>query len=151
MTTPPLQATSHAAPLHEQIYARIRALIQQGQLKPGQRVPSLRAFAVELGVARGTVQVAYDRLLGEGYLIAKGPAGTYVSEQVTSWRPQQLEAAPVSGRAPPARESADIAIEMDGGTPASLQLGLPALDEFPRKLWTRLMAYTLSLHDALPI
>ncbi|ODV43785.1 hypothetical protein AWV79_14820 [Cupriavidus sp. UYMMa02A] len=125
MTKPPLQATSHAAPLHEQIYARIRALIQQGQLKPGQRVPSLRAFAVELGVARGTVQVAYDRLLGEGYLIAKGPAGTYVSEQVTSRRPRQLETATDSGRAPPARESADIAIEMDGGRPRPCNWGFP--------------------------
>ncbi|MGY2485241.1 MocR-like pyridoxine biosynthesis transcription factor PdxR [Cupriavidus sp. CP313] len=140
MTKSPAQDPSNAAPLHEQIYARIRASIQQGQLKPGQRVPSLRAFAGELGVARGTVQVAYERLLGEGYLIARGPAGTFVSEQIAPSRPHRVAAAAGSSRTPPDQELAEFSIETDGGIPAPLQLGLPALDEFPRKLWTRLMA-----------
>jgi len=111
-----------------------------GQLKPGQRVASLRASAVELGVARGTVQIAYDRLLGEGYLIAKGPAGTFVSEQITSPRPHgRLDAAQDSRDVPPKPDPTDFSIEMDGGVPAPFQLGLPALDAFPRKLWTRLL------------
>ncbi|WP_369804571.1 PLP-dependent aminotransferase family protein [Cupriavidus sp. YR651] len=139
MSKSSVQDTSNASPLHEQIYARVRALIEQGQLKPGQRVASLRAFAVELGVARGTVQVAYDRLLGEGYLIARGPAGTFVSEQITSSRPHRADAAPANPTlaVPGATEGF---IETDGGAPTPFQLGLPALDEFPRKLWTRLMA-----------
>src|SRR4051812_46439044 len=94
MSQAPVQDTYHAAPLHEQIYARLRSLIEQGRLKPGERVSSLRAYAVELGVARGTVQLAYDRLLGEAYLVTKGPAGTFVSEHITPSRPRGTDAAP---------------------------------------------------------
>lgn len=140
MTKAPAHDASNAAPLHEQIYSRIRTLIQQGQLKPGQRVASLRAFAVELGVARGTVQVAYDRLLGEGYLVARGPAGTFVSAHVTSPRAQQEDAASDPMPRPPDEDSPDLSLEAGPGVPAPLQMGLPALDEFPRKLWTRLLA-----------
>ncbi|CAG9183311.1 HTH-type transcriptional regulatory protein GabR [Cupriavidus laharis] len=139
MTSSPVRDASGTVPLHEQIYTRIRASIESGQLKPGQRVGSLRAFAGELGVARGTVQVAYDRLLGEGYLMAKGPAGTFVSEKITSPRPHRLDAAPNPVNTPPEPDSTEVSIEMDGGVPAPFQLGLPALDEFPRKLWTRLL------------
>lgn len=80
MIQPHERSASGATPIHEQIYARFRAMIERGQLRPGQRVSSLRALAIELGVARGTVQVAFDRLLGEGCLVAKGQAGTFVSE-----------------------------------------------------------------------
>ncbi|MPW21969.1 aminotransferase class I/II-fold pyridoxal phosphate-dependent enzyme [Paraburkholderia sp. CNPSo 3157] len=136
MTQPMARA---AAPIHEQIYARFRSMIEQGQLSPGQKVSSLRALATELGVARGTVQVAYDRLLGEGYLVARGPAGTFVSEHTAPAKPAHAKKAPVAAR-PFARPSApETIIDMEGGDPAPLQMGLPALDEFPRKLWARLM------------
>lgn len=55
MTQPAAQVKPGASPIHEQIYARFRAMIEQGQLSPGQKVSSLRALATELGVARGTV------------------------------------------------------------------------------------------------
>ncbi|WP_354688195.1 winged helix-turn-helix domain-containing protein, partial [Cupriavidus plantarum] len=81
-----MSASPPATTIHAQIYGRFRAMIETGQLKPGQRVSSLRALAEELGVARGTVQVAFDRLLGEGYLVARGPAGTFVAEHITAAR-----------------------------------------------------------------
>jgi GntR family transcriptional regulator/MocR family aminotransferase len=140
MSQPPVKKGSGAEPVHEQIYTRFRAMIEQGQLSPGQRVSSLRALAVELGVARGTVQVAYDRLLGEGYLVARGPAGTFVSEHSAPARPQRAKGRRAAARAVPSEESPELAIEMEGGTPALLQLGLPSLDEFPRKLWAGLTA-----------
>jgi GntR family transcriptional regulator/MocR family aminotransferase len=135
----PVQEAPGKAPIHEQIYARFRALIEQGQLKPGERVSSLRTLAVELGVARGTVQVAYDRLLGEGYLVAKGPAGTFVAEHPTPVKRRDAPAAP-AGTPPLPNEPSGTGIEMEGGNPAPFQLGLPALDEFPRKLWAGLVA-----------
>ena len=98
MTQPAARAKPGASPIHEQIYARFRAMIEQGQLSPGQKVSSLRALATELGVARGTVQVAYDRLLGEGYLVARGPAGTFVSEHTTPAQPARAHCAPWHGR-----------------------------------------------------
>jgi GntR family transcriptional regulator/MocR family aminotransferase len=138
------RASPAAQSIHAQIYARFRAMIEHGQLKPGQRVSSLRALAVELGVARGTVQVAYDRLLGEGYLIARGAAGTFVAEHTTP-APRRAStrkavAAGGAARHAPAADDREVRIESGGAAPALLQLGVPALDEFPRKLWTRLLA-----------
>ena len=160
-----MSASPPATTIHAQIYGRFRAMIETGQLKPGQRVSSLRALAEELGVARGTVQVAFDRLLGEGYLVARGPAGTFVAEHITAARaatraarkettPPTSPTSPISTEKPPipARATApraprfaaqkdanEVVLESGGGAPATLQLGVPALDEFPRKLWTRLM------------
>jgi GntR family transcriptional regulator/MocR family aminotransferase len=140
MRQPPVRQASGNGPIHEQIYARFRALIEQGQLKPGQRVSSLRTMAVELGVARGTVQAAYDRLLGEGYLVARGPAGTFVSEHPAPSTPRVAVLAPAAATPMPTSDSFEGGVDMEGGNPAPFQLGLPALDEFPRKLWAGLVA-----------
>ena len=137
---PPIHAGSGATPIHEQIYLRFRSMIEQGQLRPGQKVSSLRALATELGVARGTVQVAYDRLLGEGYLVARGPAGTFVTEHTAPAKPVRAKRSSVAARVLPDADAPDTVIELEGGSPVPLQMGLPALDEFPRKLWARLMA-----------
>lgn len=151
--------SDHAAPqrtssIHTQIYARLRAMIESGQLRPGERVSSLRAMAVELGVARGTVQLAYDRLLGEGYLVARGPAGTFVADHAARPEPPRRARALASSVVAPAKRhatapGAEGLIESGGGAPLMLQLGVPALDAFPRKLWARLMARQVRLSHAL--
>ncbi len=69
------------APLQVQLYARVREAIEAGSLRPGARLPSARGLSVPLGVARGTVDAAFGRLIGEGYVIARGPAGTFVSSE----------------------------------------------------------------------
>ncbi|MGL1668933.1 GntR family transcriptional regulator, partial [Vibrio parahaemolyticus] len=71
-------------PVHRRVYDRVRASIIDGRLKPGERVPSARALAAQLGVARGTIDVAYAVLAGEGFLISKGARGTFVSAAVPS-------------------------------------------------------------------
>ncbi|KAF1009261.1 MAG: HTH-type transcriptional regulatory protein GabR [Pseudomonas fluorescens] len=53
-------------PKYQEIYRRFRLAIDQGQLRPGERVPSVRALAQELKVARGTVETAYQLLISEG-------------------------------------------------------------------------------------
>ena len=58
-------------PLYRQIYRRFRDAIEQGLLAPGDRVASARSLASELGVARGTVDLAYSQLMGEGYFLAR--------------------------------------------------------------------------------
>ena len=50
-----------------------------GQLKRGSRVPSVRALASELGIARATVENAYGLLMAEGFLQSRGQGGTVVS------------------------------------------------------------------------
>lgn len=120
-----------ALPLQEQLYQRIRAAIATRRLTPGEKLPSVRTLASELGVARGTVDAAYARLAGEGYLLSRGPAGTIVSPDL------QIGAPP----ARPTRDKLKLAPEEDSGAgPRPFQLGLPALDAFPRALWARLTA-----------
>lgn len=118
-------------PLQEQLYQRIRTAIAKRQLMPGEKLPSVRTLASELGVARGTVDTTYARLAGEGYLLSRGPAGTIVSPDL------QIGALPARS----VREKLQPAPEEESGTePRPFQLGLPALDAFPRALWARLTA-----------
>lgn len=64
---PSLLAMS-SLPKYQEIYRRFRLAIDQGQLGPGDRVPSVRSLALELKVARGTVEAAYQLLVSEGFL-----------------------------------------------------------------------------------
>src|SRR3954451_19901487 len=74
----PLDAAA-AQPLYRQIYDRMRGAIASGLLNPGDRIPSARALTKELGLARGTIDVAYSLLAAEGYIAARGQAGTIVA------------------------------------------------------------------------
>src|SRR5215475_172598 len=114
---------SSPTPLHRQLYDRIRAAIAEGRLRPGERVPSARSLAAQLGVARGTIDLAYARLSGDGILLGRGQRGTIVSSAIPAARPQAPRA-----RATPDSEEA-----------RPFKLGLPALDLVPRKLWSRLV------------
>jgi GntR family transcriptional regulator/MocR family aminotransferase len=116
--------------LYRQIYDRVRGAIASGVLKPGDRMPSARALTAELGLARGTIDAAYGLLAAEGYIQARGQAGTVVSPGL---KPRLPVTAPPLRSAPPAPT-----FRPDSVLP--LQMGLPALDGFPRKIWARLAA-----------
>ena len=115
-------------PIYRQLYEHLRAAIASGSLKPGERVPAARALAKELGLARGTVDSAYSLLTGEGYLQARGQAGTVVTPGIS------LNPGPL-----PALAAASPALPR---LPAIMpfQMGLPALDVFPRKTWAQISA-----------
>src|SRR4051794_14487626 len=66
-------------PLYRQVYDGLRRAIIEGLLRPGQRVPSSRALATELGVSRLSVLTAFDQLRHEGYLSGRVGSGTFVS------------------------------------------------------------------------
>jgi GntR family transcriptional regulator/MocR family aminotransferase len=70
-------------PLHRQVYDRYRAAILDFSLRPGQRVPSTRTLASELGVSRTPVVDAYEQLLAEGYFESRVGDGTVVSRSLT--------------------------------------------------------------------
>jgi GntR family transcriptional regulator / MocR family aminotransferase len=121
-----------AAPFYRQIYHRFRGAIAGGLLKPGDRIPSARALTRELGLARGTIDAAYSLLAAEGYIQARGQAGRVVTPGL---KPQT----PVPSRKP----RSDSGIAAASFRPDSIlpfQMGLPALDVFPRKIWARLGA-----------
>ena len=98
-------------------------------LTPGSRLPSARSLASQLGVARGTVDAAYAVLAGEGTIETRGPAGSIVSPHLAA-RPK-----PPPQRAMPFG-TAQAALA--AGPPLPFRMGLPALDAFPRKLWSGL-------------
>jgi GntR family transcriptional regulator / MocR family aminotransferase len=80
-------------PLHWQIYDAYRTSIVDGSLRPGQRIPSTRVLASELGVSRFPVLNAYAQLLAEGYFESRVGAGTVVSSSI----PDQLTSSAPTG------------------------------------------------------
>jgi len=105
-------------PLRSQLEAGIREAIRNGRLPGGERLPSSRELARELGVSRGLVQECYSQLLSEGYLTSRVgsatrvAAGEYPAPQASVQRP-----------APPPRLIADF------------RSGVPDLASFPRGDW----------------
>ena len=134
---------SRRTPVYLQICERFKTAIALGHLRPGDRVPAVRSLASELNLARGTVDAAYRLLADEGYFQVRGAAGTVVSPALTG----AVQKAAVDQKrtpmlAPKTRETAagvDRSLQM----PRPFQMGLPALDAFPRKLWNRLAARRL--------
>lgn len=70
---------SDVAPF-EQLRQRLIDDITARRLRPGTKLPSVRALAAELGLAANTVARSYKELEAEGYLITRGRAGTVVSD-----------------------------------------------------------------------
>jgi GntR family transcriptional regulator/MocR family aminotransferase len=129
-------------PLAAQIYCAIRDGIESGRLASGARLPSWRDLAAQLGVSRGTVRVAYERLITEQFVIGLGPAGTRVAE-----RPSRCSTPVWSPEAPPLP---DLFYEF-GGAPRTFQMGVPSQDAFPFKLWSRILTGQTRLAAASPV
>ena len=118
------------SPLTAQIYSAIREGIENGRLASGARLPSWQDLAAQLGVSRGTVRVAYERLIAEQFAIGLGPAGTRVAERQSGFSPPD--------GSPEAPLLPDILYEF-GNEPLTFQMGVPAQDAFPFKLWSRIL------------
>ncbi len=63
----------------QRLYLDLRRQIEQGTYPAGEALPSTRALANELGIARGTVTAAYERLAAEGYVESRPGARTIVA------------------------------------------------------------------------
>ncbi len=139
------------APLYRQLYDALRAAILDGRLVAGARLPSTRALAADLRVGRNTVLSAYDQLAAEGYLDGKVGAGTRIAAHLPD---RLLEVGARTYKAPsPEREP--VFLSRRGSAMSSVrrsvphydrdigrafQHGLPAIDQFPATLWSRLLA-----------
>src|SRR4051812_13767554 len=71
-------------PLYIQLDGQIRLLLQQGDLQPGDMMPTVRALAVELGINSNTVARVYRDLQQAGVLVLRRGVGTFVSEELTA-------------------------------------------------------------------
>ena len=106
-----------AAPLRSQLEDQLREAIRHGRVRAGERLPSSRALARDLGLSRGLVQDCYAQLLAEGYLTARTGSATVVAPGAEPPRPSPA-------RAGPARALV-----------ADFAHGLPDLGSFPRADW----------------
>ena len=68
-----------ALPVYEQVREQIRRMVAAGTLAPGTRLPTIRQLAADLGLAKGTIERAYELLEGESVIERHGRNGTYVS------------------------------------------------------------------------
>jgi GntR family transcriptional regulator / MocR family aminotransferase len=115
----------------------LRTAIRDGRLRPGERVPSTRGLARDLGLARGTVAEAYAQLAAEGYLRTSPGAPTRVA----------------TGLAPPAAPGASAEHDPAAGAATAtsdapprfdLRVGVPDVGSFPRAGWLRALRRALT-------
>ncbi len=142
-----------AAPLYRQIYEAIRQAILSGEFQPTMPLPATRLLAKQLGVSRMTIINAYDQLFAEGYLEGRTGAGTYVASEL----PEKLLEVPDSRRRKTAENRVpprSLNISSQGSWLSEIganvlrldramkftpfQHGLPAFDEFPFDVWSRI-------------
>jgi GntR family transcriptional regulator / MocR family aminotransferase len=155
-------------PLHEQLYRQIRDELKSGTFTDGaSRLPSSRALAVDLGISRLTVNLAFSRLHAEGYLRSKAGSGTFVAnplpesfltaakfatERIRRGGPKRYRLVErrtrVSNRVraiPDQRAGTQFDLgALGAGAGVSLVPGLPAVDEFPIDIWERLRSRVLA-------
>jgi GntR family transcriptional regulator / MocR family aminotransferase len=139
-------------PLYQQLYDWFRRAITDGQLRPGQRVPSTRNLAAELKISRMPVLGAFDQLLAEGYLETFVGAGTCVARSIPDDtlrrpavkarnRPQEI-----MEKRDPRRLSrrgvalTHLATQSWLDNLGAFRVSLPALDHFPIGIWSKLVA-----------
>src|SRR6266567_3339474 len=163
-------------PLHQQLYRQIRDELRSGSFSDGaSRLPSSRALAVDLGISRLTVNLAFSKLHAEGYLRSKAKSGTFAAYPLPdTFLSADKFARPVAGRirhgepkAHAATESTTLRISdrvkaipdqrvgkqfdlgaTGAGAGVSLVPSIPAVDEFPIGVWERLRAQVLAKKGA---
>jgi GntR family transcriptional regulator/MocR family aminotransferase len=113
----------------------LREAVRTGRLAPGTRLPSSRALAADLGIARNTVAEAFADLVAEGWLTARQGSGTRVAERPVP--------APSAGPAPGGRTPSRPVYDLVPGT--------PDLSAFPRTAWLKAARRALAVapYDAL--
>ena len=142
--------------LHRQIYDACRAAIVDGRLSPGQRIPSTRVLASELGVSRFPVLNAYAQLLAEGYVESRVGAGTVVTSSLPE---QHTSSAPAGRRLVAKREGLRPVARRSSSIPGpekppwqrgrgAFALGEVAVDQFPLHIWANLVGRRSRKMDA---
>jgi GntR family transcriptional regulator / MocR family aminotransferase len=132
---------STKTPLSEQIRQGISIAIEKGVLAPGARLPSWLDLAAQLGVARGTVRSAYEKLISAQLIVSSKSTGTRVAERLAPTRLSELPAKPGS--------FFEMYRAFNSG-PAIFQLGVPAHDAFPAKLIARIRSQAVRAEATAP-
>jgi GntR family transcriptional regulator/MocR family aminotransferase len=138
---------TRAEPLRVQLERELRAAIRSGRLAAGERLPSSRVLAAELGISRGLVLECYSQLQAEGFLTSRAGSATRVAAGALS--PAAALAAADALAAPgalatPAPGAPTRAPLPTGPVPEQRLAvdfcpGVPDLTSFPRADWARAM------------
>ena len=138
-----LQLSPASAPvrgLTNWLVGAIRAAIMDGRLRVGAALPATRLLASDLGVSRGVIVEAYQRLADEGLVSGRPGAGTKVS----GWPPPRTAGRPADPRPRPSPDPPSV-LPQRWRAHAELDLspGVPDLSGFPRAVWLRAERWVL--------
>ena len=136
-------------PLYRQVYEAFRSAIMDGRLRAGERIPSTRSLALELGVSRIPVLNAYAQLLAEGYFESRTGSGTVISRALPNpiHVPRQTQVDRGRPRLGPRPLSATFEASLQPVRKIFVQRGLGAFsvgqvafEHFPFRIWNALVA-----------
>ncbi len=126
------------------LYEGLREAILDGRLKPGRKLPSSRNLAAQYGVSRGTVTMAFEQLLAEGYASSKVGAGTFVSAQRPVLHRKVKAVGDRSQRLKATQRLSEVEVLPAPKLAArAFRAFEPAIDLFPTQLWARTAARVL--------
>lgn len=113
------------------IAAALGRLITSGRLAPGERLPTVRQLAGELGVSPATISHAWQALSSAGLIVSRGRSGSFVRDQAPHWLPARSRS--MAGRTQTTR------IDLSRGTPDPQLLPAlgPALSRVSRRAVTQ--------------
>lgn len=150
-----LRHDDQTSPLYAQIYHFLRSEILEGRIASGQRLPSTRTLATELGVSRTTAEEAYGKLFEEGFITRGVGSGTFAAQLEIVER-AAAETHIVRVPAPRmlgvrAKAMRKHACYPEPTVPKAFMAGTPDVSEFPLRIWRTLIARSLreASHDML--
>ncbi len=131
---------SGGEPLVRQIYGQVRTAVLSGALRAGTKLPSSRAMAARLGVARASVVAAYEQLLAEGYAEGHKGSGTFVAADLASLSVRRRAARPIKPRPTPAPARAFPEFERAAAQPDArpFNTGRTLVDARTMETWRKL-------------
>ncbi len=137
--------SENGEPLFRQVYLGLRQTVLSGAFSAGDRLPSTRDLAEQLGISRTVVLLAYDHLLAEGFVVGRGGSGTYVSEGLggsvaeREKRSAKLRLSRFGSAATGAMASVDSPRRPSPVLRYDFAYGRSDIETFPFAIWRRLL------------
>ncbi len=111
------------------IAAAVSRLVRSGDLRPGDRLPTVRRLAADLGVSPATVSGAWQALAAVGLVASRGRAGTVVLPEPASWLPPRYRDLAAGGRTDAGAGLPGVGVAgVGGGMPGPASAGKPRVD-----------------------
>jgi GntR family transcriptional regulator/MocR family aminotransferase len=136
---------SKGEPLFRQVYAGLRQAILSGTFRAGDRVPSTRDLADQLGISRTVVVLAYELLLAEGFVAGRSGSGTYVPAGLAaararrSGKPSELRLSRFGAAAAAMASRVQFPAPRATPLPYDFAYGRSDVECFPFEPWRRIL------------